>query len=491
MDVSLENIALKTCLKFLDSACSSFLEDTDDTLKRKERATSFAERFNKLWTSVVPSVLANYFTNAYLSHMDFTHNQNRMRTLARWKIDILLIVGNGLFHPEVTTIEPHPDMFYCISPTCISKFNTNLTEALVFNRIETLPKLLSLQVVFHNNVIKTNMKNVIFRNCLRAFSGRCSDQDLKVLVTCCPNLENLHLQSSTRLTDVSVETILSLKFLRSFFVGKTAISDNGHRTLVSGLVKMEFLIDISFVAFSALKCDDVSQIVNSYPFICKSSTIKDEDFMILKNIRTLEGVKLKCTVNELLYHIQEFVPRLVYLTLDLESFDIDITSIQLLGVTCCLLKCFKIDAFVSKVIDSVSVELSTPGFLSLECLTVDLDVDIFAQNGHVVLAKYIISNCTSVRRLRVGLAKFCSKFEFMFEVFNVNPLGCLEEMYWEYECEGCDDTQVATLMVDNCPYLEVCGGFSKVRSISKSNKVVNFIRHNGVRITPASLCKQF
>ncbi|KAJ4446601.1 hypothetical protein ANN_13298 [Periplaneta americana] len=461
----LTDLCLEVFALHLTGICSSLTEETDNQEIQAERVTKakqVAIQIQKTLVSSVPPLFANQVTNMLLTYIDCKCNSGQLNARKCWERDVFCEIAAGFIHPSVTSIKIPTSTFPCHMANDTHKFHTNVIVCVICSKIETLHKLQVLHIGYVVPVLRFHMINMSFPKSLREFCGKCNDKELNVIAKCCPQLMHLQLLDTDSLTDASIDSFQNFKRLETLCFGRTELSRKGFRKLIPRLMEMKSLVYLTFRSFTVFKSSSLVALVNTFPDICIVGYIWDYNFQLLLNLQQLKGLRLVAFSANFRLYFPIFGTELVYLNINFNNENIDLSHIILIGNVCKKLKCLKISAYVCIFSENSSISLPTPGFESLVCLNTDFDSPNILTAAHVKLTHYLISLCLNVKRLFVGLTHFYSKFDLLSKVLAVNPLISLEEIYWKYECVNCNDSDVARLIVKMCPNLKIVSGFSNV-----------------------------
>jgi hypothetical protein len=452
---SLGSYVCKLCLQLLKLTVET---GAKDELEHLQQACRHLQAI--LHVDVPPSI-ANEVTDYLIKCVNDLYYNMPKAERKLWCVEILHVLVSAIVHPEVTTIKLSEDPLHILP----KETYINFIEPLIYDRLHTLKKLRVLQLG-RRHTCDWNVRSINLTQDLQEFTfmTNCNDNVLKELAECCKHLKCLNVNSSTRVTDASIDAILKFQHLEELKIVGTMISESGVTQLLNGLSENSLSRNVEPEKFRPLLrfgCSHITSyqldiLVDKFPDLIEVS-LSDEleprkqcDLSPLKQLRYLRVCSfryMQCSGIQDLLHVRGC--HLVYLDLCV-SEPIDLKYVI---ENCPSLCCLHMISFPNYSPSSDNYNAShLMGFLSVRCLRIISTGD---------WAEYVLSHCINVRKVYLSLSR-ANEQELLRRVLSRNRMRFLEQLYWVPTSSEAEP--MAKELADTCPNLAVIVGLCRTNT---------------------------
>ncbi|KAJ9601693.1 hypothetical protein L9F63_000164 [Diploptera punctata] len=287
--------------------------------------------------------------------------------------------------------------------------------------------------------------------------GFFTDEDLKLLVDTCKHLKYLNISRSEKVTDASIEHILQINNLLGLYVVDTRISRDGITQIIKGLSAMQgnesCSQNLQKFGCSFPTENHFNMLIQHFPNINELwlENCDGNDLIPITKLQKLVSLHLGMVDNSGVFCHQALPilgERLVLLKLT-KCYDFDLVQI---GVSCKTLKCLHLtesgstEDFPSNEVPCFSPDTQYPGFLTIECLQIELEYD-------PDMTESVLKQCLNVKKLNITLHE-----PEEFYILECQPLKEVEEIIWSPS--AWIDMTFANQLLDSAQKLHIVIGLS-------------------------------
>ncbi|PSN37531.1 hypothetical protein C0J52_14899 [Blattella germanica] len=390
-------------------------------IKYFNSATHVCQSLQQLFEEMLPPCTVNELTVMLLDTVSKVINGKRSLTDKMWEGNVLQDLVNTVIHPAVSRLCITKDLYY-LGPMICARLPalSNLEEldlSLKYDKsdgteltgdIDACTEQLIMSAMQHLPRLKT------FR-----FPCNCTDNIIFAVTRHCQHLERLNFHSS-KVTDASIDNIVTLKNLVELNILRTSISLDACVLMLNTLADKN--VQLKSFGCSTVSHEVLTVLVKKFPKLvtlnlaglnCELSLLSQFEYLQVLNFKSGNFTQIK-----------EFLTTAGHRLLSLKLSRIRGTDIKLIGEKCTSLRKLVLRHCSKLILKEIAAPL--PGLVNLDSLSIHTKHDS-------ALIIHILSQCMNVRQLTL-ITQTAVTFECIDQVLKRNPLKHLEELC--VKCRG-------------------------------------------------------